>query len=79
MTENFVTVELQRGPQFAVVTGPNYLKGRYVVQRIDADPCGGAKGMAICGLVKGHAGSHWECAPELVELEGPFALIKQRP
>ena len=33
-------------------------------------------GRTMCGLVVQHLGDHWECSIELVETEGPWAVMR---
>lgn len=58
------------------IVTPASLAGRKVVA-VDARPCGyPTSAGTMCGLVAQHLGDHWECSIELVETEGPWAVMR---
>lgn len=62
----------------ATIVTPASLAGRRVVA-VDGRSCGYPTGAdTTCGLFSGHWGNHWECSIELVETEGPWAMLRQK-
>lgn len=61
------------------IVEPERLAGRQVVA-VDGIPCGKRYDewhhASMCGLVAGHRHECWQCATELVEREGPWAVVQ---
>jgi len=58
-----------------LVTAPNEIAGKYIA-RVDGFPCNALTPTGRCGLVSGHNGPCWDYLPELIESEGPWAVLK---
>ena len=50
------------------------LAGRQVV-RVDGTACRALTPNGRCGLIAGHAGLCWDCSVELIEADGPWAVV----
>ena len=56
------------------IIDPPDLVGREVV-RVEGLACFVATPGGRCGLVKGHLGICWDCAVDLIEQSGPWAVV----
>lgn len=68
---------LQKNYETGAVTilNPPELAGRTVVA-VDGWPCAMTTQDGLCGLIRGHKGDHWNCSHDLVEQEGPWAIVR---
>lgn len=77
MTQGWICPTMQKvdGVIGARIVDPAELAGRLAI-RVDAEMCLEPWGRDVCGLVRNHRGDHWCCSRSLVELSGPFAIVR---
>jgi hypothetical protein len=69
------TLREEYDPRRTIIVSPESLAGREVVA-VDGWPCDAECALGRCGLVRGHKGLCWDCSPELIETDGPWAIRK---